>query len=218
MGRQCRVTGVRFASILGALLVAGCGGEGHQTGGTADASAGGSPADGSTPVSFDAGGGAGGSDGGGGGGDGAGVDGGPVEVGTAGVDGAAGPCGAALPLRCGDRLTHSTVIHGRANAWSSYDRTARLESGRETVYAFNATGTCSVVAQLEELTTDLDLLLLSACDPIRSNLVASSIPLDLQTVETVKWTSAPGQTYYVVVDGYDKAEGSYTLRVDCTCN
>jgi hypothetical protein len=31
------------------------------------------------------------------------------------------------------------------------------------------------------------------------------------------WTSAPGQTSYLVVDGYAGAEGSYTLSVDCAC-
>jgi len=42
-------------------------------------------------------------------------------------------------------------------------------------------------------------------------------PLDLQTVETVRWTSVPGKTDYVVVDGYAEAEGSYTIQVDCAC-
>jgi hypothetical protein len=135
-----------------------------------------------------------------------------------GVDGAGGQCSVALPLECGARLNHSTMTHGRADTWNTYNLTARLESGRETVYAFTATGTCSVVANLKNLTTDLDLLLLSGCHPINSNLKASSTPLDSQTVETVSWTSSPRQTYYVVVDGYDKAVGSYTLEVDCVCN
>jgi hypothetical protein len=96
---------------------------------------------------------------------------------------------------------------------------SRVESGRETIYAFQAPGTCSVVANLKNLTTDLDLLLLSGCDPIKSNLKASSTPLDLQrTSETVSWTSSPRQGYFVVVDGYAAAEGSYTLEVDCTCD
>ena len=51
----------------------------------------------------------------------------------------------------------------------------------------------------------------------RSNTAFSSTPLDLQTVETVRWTSVPGKTDYVVVDGYAEAEGSYTIQVDCAC-
>lgn len=75
---------------------------------------------------------------------------------------------------------------------------------------------CKVVATLKDLTTDLDLLLLTGCDPI-SNRLASSTPIDLQSVETISWTNAPGVTEYFVVDGYSGAEGSYTLEVDCTC-
>ena len=114
-------------------------------------------------------------------------------------------------------MNHSTVTQGRASQWSAYGRTARSESGRETVYAFASAGTCTVTANLRNLTTDLDLLLLSACDPITGNVMASSTPLDLQTVETVQWTNLPGQTNYLVVDGYSRAEGSYTLELDCTC-
>ena len=69
-----------------------------------------------------------------------------------------------------------------------------------------------MVANLKNLTTDLDLLLLSACDPIASNEMASSTPLDLQTVETIRWTNLPDQISYVVVDGYAGAEGSYAWK------
>ena len=132
-------------------------------------------------------------------------------------DSAANLCSAALPIRCGDRLSHSTVTHGRPNAWGAYGRTARGESGRETVYAFASAGTCTVTANLKNLSTDLDLLLLSACDPITGNVMASATPLHLQTVETVQWTNLPDQTHYLVVDGSDGSEGSYTLELDCTC-
>ncbi|WP_437535130.1 hypothetical protein WME79_12850 [Sorangium sp. So ce726] len=212
-------------------MVAACGNDVHEVGGTggaaghdAGATSSGSGAGGAVATSSGSGaggavatsgqGGAAGSAatigaGGGHGGIGAG--------GAGGTDSGADPCGVALPIACGDRLNHSTTSQGRANEWSGYDRTARAESGRETVYAFSSTAECTVTANLENLATDLDLLLLSACDPIRSNEMASSTPLDLQTVETVSWTSAPGQTFYVVVDGYAGAEGSYTLSVDCTC-
>jgi hypothetical protein len=132
-------------------------------------------------------------------------------------DSASNQCSFALPVRCGDRLNHSTVVEGRANTWGGYGRTARGLSGRETIYSFSSASTCEVVANLKNLTTDLDLLLLSACDPITSNEMASSTPLDLQTFETVSWTNLPGQISYVVVDGYAGAEGSYSLEVDCTC-
>jgi hypothetical protein len=129
----------------------------------------------------------------------------------------AGPCSVALPIQCGDRLSHSTVTHGRPNTWSGYNMTARLESGRETLYVFRQETSCQVVAKIKNLTNDLDLLLLSGCDPWRWNEQASSTPFDLQTIETVTWTSRPGELKYLVVDGYDGAAGSYTVEVDCTC-
>ncbi len=136
---------------------------------------------------------------------------------TPACDSAVDACWTALPIRCGDRLNDSTVTQGRANQWSAYGRTARLESGRETVYAFASAGTCTVTANLRNLTTDLDLLLLSACDPVTGNVMASATPLQLQSVETVQWTNLPDQTHYLVVDGYSGAEGSYTLELDCIC-
>ncbi|CAN92454.1 hypothetical protein sce2295 [Sorangium cellulosum So ce56] len=202
------------------LMVAACGNDVYEPGATGGAAGNGSGGSGSGSgtggsVANSGEGGAGGSaETAGAGGD-PGGSGGSVAGG--GVDNAADPCGGALPITCGDRLNHSTTSQGRANVWTGYDRTARAESGRETVYAFSSTTECMVVARLENLATDLDLLLLSACDPIRSNEMASSTPLDLQTVETVSWTSAPGQTSYLVVDGYAGAEGSYTLSVDCAC-
>jgi hypothetical protein len=152
----------------------------------------------------------GGAAGGGAGGSGAGGE--PV-----GPGGAAAVCANTLALKCGDRFNHSTLVQGRANTWSGYGRTARGESGRETVYAFTSGEDCKVVAKLENLRTDLDLLLLSQCGP-QSNLAASSTPLDLQTVETLSWTNPAHQTHYVVVDGYAGAEGEYTLALDCSCN
>jgi hypothetical protein len=144
------------------------------------------------------------------------IEGRAIDV-TPACDSVVDACWTALPIRCGDRLNHSTVTQGRANTWSAYGRTARSESGRETVYAFASAATCMVTANLRNLTTDLDLLLLSSCDPVTGNVTASSTPLDLQTVETVRWTNLPDQTSYVVVDGYSGSEGSYVLELDCTC-
>jgi hypothetical protein len=133
------------------------------------------------------------------------------------TDGAAGKCVDALPLKCGDRFDHSTLIQGRKNVWSGYSRTQRLESGRETIYVLEAAAGCSqAVARLKNLTVDLDLLLLTSCSPM-SNTAAASTPLDLQTIETITFVLETGRQYYFVVDGYAGAEGTYTLEVDCMC-
>jgi hypothetical protein len=204
----------RLAVICGALLVAACSSDANTPGGTGGASAGGrgGGSGGAGSIAGAGGDGAGGLPGGAGGGA-PGGTGGQASGGGGGVD----QCAVALPVACGDRLNHNTLTQGRANAWTGYDKTARAESGRETVYAFSSENACMVVARLTNLTVDLDLMLLSACDPIRSNTMASSTPLDLQTVETVSWINSPHQTYYLVVDGYAAAEGSYTIELDCTC-
>jgi hypothetical protein len=124
-------------------------------------------------------------------------------------------CETVLPLYCGDRLNHSTITQGRANRWSGYNSTQRLLSGRETVYYLMNAKSGSVSVKLGSITEDLDLLLLSSCEPM-TNTIASSTPLDLQTEEAISFTTELGKSYYVVVDGYSGAEGSYTLQVDCT--
>ena len=74
-----------------------------------------------------------------------------------------------------------------------------------------------VVARLTNLTVDLDLFVLTGCGPW-SNTRASATPLDLQTIETVRFATEPGQPSFVVVDGYAGAAGTYSLEVDCTCD
>ncbi len=133
------------------------------------------------------------------------------------VDAGASSCNNPLPLQCGDRLNHSTLIQGRANVWYGYNCTQRYESGREAIYAFQTTAACQVALQLKNLTVDLDLFVLTGCVPGPYDK-CSSTPLDLQTIEKVNFTSQAGQPYFVVVDGYDDAAGTYTLQVDCTCN
>jgi hypothetical protein len=108
------------------------------------------------------------------------------------------------------------MLSGRPSAWSGYGLTERGDTGREVVYAFQSTNDCAVVVDLGDLTVDLDLFALSACNPLSGNFAASSTPLDIQTVESVSWINRPG-TIYIVVDGYNGAEGSYSLSVRCTC-
>ena len=142
-------------------------------------------------------------------------------TGDAGSAGAAFECSLALPLKCGDRLNHSTLIQGRPNLWSGYGSTQRAESGRETIYALSTAADCVVIASLKNLQTDLDLLLVPACNSTSSfvaSVKASSTPLDLQTEETFSWMNPADQVSYLVVDGYAGAEGSYTLQVDCSCS
>jgi hypothetical protein len=143
-----------------------------------------------------------------------GANGGTTSSPDAGI---ANSCENPLPLQCGDQLNHSTLIQGRPNVWSGYNRTQRLESGPEAIYLLQTTAACQVVAQLKNLTVDLDLFRMSSCQQ-GADTVASSTSLDIQPIETVRFATQPGQPNFVVVDGANGAAGSYTLQVDCTCD
>jgi hypothetical protein len=153
-------------------------------------------------------------------------------AGPAGAEGYSDVCEVALPLRCGDRLAHSTTIQGQPNQWYGYNCTQRWEGGRETIYHFSSDQDCTVDVRLVDLTTDLDVFLVE-CDPGSCGGCASyfdeegwvnavecsSVPLDLQDsfVEAVSFNVVAGQGRAVVVDGYDYSEGTYTIEVDCAC-
>ncbi len=195
--------------VLMLMALVGCGGSGMTAKGSGGASSvGGSPSSGGASASAtDA------STGGGSGG----VD-RATTVGSSGsTDAAATGCSGALPISCGEVVNHSTLIEGRRSVWDGYPTTARGLTGPETLYVFSSAGACQVTATLSELTVDLDLLLLTDCTPA-ANTRSSSTPLDLQTVETVRFTAKGSQTYLLVVDGYASAAGSYTLEIDCACS
>lgn len=125
-------------------------------------------------------------------------------------------CTSPLPLACGDSFNHSTITNGRANLWSAYGCTARLENGRETVYRLAPGNDCLATVTLSNLTTDLDVLRLATCDPWAATDCAST-PVDIQDDEVISFLEYTDEASYIVVDGYDGSEGSYTIDVDCDC-
>ena len=125
-------------------------------------------------------------------------------------------CRNALALRCGDRYSHNISAQGLPNEWYGYSCTQRGEGGDEAIYSFQTDVQCQVELRLTDLQADIDLMLLNACDPW-SCIAASPTPVDIQQNEEIRFTAEPGQRYFVVVDGYADASGSYTLSVDCAC-
>ena len=123
-------------------------------------------------------------------------------------------CANAIALRCGDSFAHSTSEQGRADVWNAYNLTQRAENGRETLYTFTADSDSRVSLELKDLQTDLDLMVLNTCDSFDC-LTVSSTPDDIRNSETILFNAQAGRTYFVVVDGYAAASGTYTLSASC---
>jgi hypothetical protein len=79
------------------------------------------------------------------------------------------------------------------------------ESGPERVYRVTATRTGTLQATLSNLSADLDVFILAACDETMC-LAAGNTQATRE--------NAPLGTYYVVVDGYAGAHGPYTLTIE----
>lgn len=117
-------------------------------------------------------------------------------------------CASAFPLSCGTVYNSTTV--GGATAFSSYSCAVWNESGPEKVHTVQTTVAGDLTASLSGLSSDLDVFILSSCDP--NTCLASG---DVTATAT---NVAPG-TYYIIVDGRNGASGSYSLEVGCpsTC-
>jgi hypothetical protein len=85
-----------------------------------------------------------------------------------------------------------------------------LYTGNEYVYTYVATANTSVTVTLANETADTDLIVLqdtgAGCNP------ASCVTSGLSSVQ---FNATTGTTYYIVVDGYDGANGDYDLAFSC---
>ncbi len=134
-----------------------------------------------------------------------------------------------LPLTCGDSFAHSTVDQGHPDQYGAYACSARGYDGRESVYAFSTIDNCEVEVRIEDMTVDLNLFIAPGCDPSAcdecipddSRMVMTSecsfSPISVQDSEIVTFDAAAGESTTVIIDGYDQAQGSYTITAECTC-
>lgn len=122
------------------------------------------------------------------------------------------PCTPAWELSCGDSDAWDTTRYGSTDVVDSYSCVSWNESGREFVYSFTAPaeGTATVSLTDIESGVDLDIFVLDAtsgeCDPASClDFGGTTTTFDVRT----------GHTYYLSVDGYFGAEGSYTIDLSC---
>jgi hypothetical protein len=115
-------------------------------------------------------------------------------------------CSNAIPITCGTEIDGDNTA--LVNVVSSYSCVGWNESGAETVYALTipAPDGQTVTASLSNMSADFDVFILGSCDEA-----------DCMTSGDVSATSPclePG-LYYVVVDGYSGATGTFTLTISC---
>jgi hypothetical protein len=132
---------------------------------------------------------------------------------TAYTGSGSGTCASPLSLGCGEMVSGDTS--GFTNNISTYGcQSDWNESGPEVIYGFTlgGGGTYEVTAQLSGMSADLDVFLLAAGGCETGQCLTGTSSGDT----TATASSVPAGTYYVAVDGYEGASGSYDLSLTCT--
>lgn len=118
-------------------------------------------------------------------------------------------CDTAVQISCGDEVDGDTT--GGVNLVNSYSCAPYTESGAEDLYELElAPGLTAIITVSDIQGGDLDLFILDACDP------QACIDFSAETGdEQAEITDDSGGIYYIVIDGYHGAEGSYHLSIEC---
>ena len=126
-----------------------------------------------------------------------------------------GQCATPIAIECGVLYAGTTAQGG--NFIDNYSCTADGESGPDIVHEIEVPVAGDITITLNDMSTggeqDIDILLLSACDPDSC--------IDFAAASALIVTVSAG-TYYLIVDGYDGGEpgtnpsfGAYEVTVDC---
>lgn len=120
-------------------------------------------------------------------------------------------CDSPADLRRNDDATRSTKI---IDTWSCAGATG--ETGPEVVYTFSPDVSGSYTVTLDNLSANLDLIVMQGktaytCDP--TAMCAGASLNTGTTAESVVFTADSTKTYYVAVDGKNGAVGTYHLKI-----
>ena len=115
----------------------------------------------------------------------------------------------AVVLTCGQAYNGNTTTG--ANNISAYPACVDWdETGNEIVHKITTTSTGDITATLSNLgANDLDVFILTACDNAGSCIANGD--------ETATAMAQAAGTYYIIVDGFEGASGTYTLTVTANC-
>jgi hypothetical protein len=120
--------------------------------------------------------------------------------------GAPGLCGGAVPIHCGAVVVGDNT--GRTSRQAAYTCGLTQETGGEVVYEFTPTeDLLDVHAAIVADSSDHDIYVLTAaCDPT---------VCEYGDVVTPLFDAVAGETLYIVVEGYQLSEGSFSLELSC---
>jgi len=120
--------------------------------------------------------------------------------------GAPALCGEATPIQCGAAVIGDNT--GRPSRQAAYACGLTQETGGEVVYSFTPTeDLLDVSASIVADSADHDVYVLeAACSPTQCEFGDVTTPL---------FDVAAGETRYLVVEGYQGAQGSFSLELSC---
>ncbi len=115
-------------------------------------------------------------------------------------------------LSCGASDSWATTSSGATNVVTNYSCVSFTETGAEYTYTFTPTANTTATVSLSSLgTNDLDVFILDGS----SGTCSGSNCLDWGDTST-SFSATGGQTYYIVVDGFQGDAGSYDIDVACS--
>ncbi len=118
---------------------------------------------------------------------------------------------AAQALTCGSTLSASNGAAGSTTAIETYGCSPWNYTGPEMAWPLTVDAPATVTVSLANEAADTDIVVLSdaglGCNPVSCLTWGYS---------AATFDAVPGTTYYVVVDGYNGATGSFDLTVSCT--
>ncbi len=118
-------------------------------------------------------------------------------------------CSESISAVCGNTYTGDTTNF--PDNFEDYSCGGWLESGPEVIYSIDISEDyTSLQATISDNISDLDVYILNSCDP-STCLSYGDYSATLTGSPTIAWG-----TYWIIVDGYDGAAGSYTLSITCT--
>jgi hypothetical protein len=114
---------------------------------------------------------------------------------------------------CGVTIKGNTQF-GKSNYYK-YDCSDHKMDGNEIIYEFDNPVTQNVIISLTDLVQDLDLFLLEYVTPMNPDRCVKSSTRTDGSYESIFVENLPKGKYYIVVEGYNKRESSFTLKIDC---